>query len=153
MLRRRPPSGIPAAGAKTTGRLRHTVAQLRLCCPEAAIAWIWRTEVTMNAVDHEPGGTKAERDEMFSYYEARAEGYDDFYQGKGQAVPELAREYPVDTAGVFELLKRFFGRDHLKALLEQHGFQVQSAYGITRWRQSSLIERTNRSAEAFALGA
>lgn len=48
-----------------------------------------------------------EATEMFAYYEARADGYDDFYQGKGAALPELASEYPVDTAGVAALLASF----------------------------------------------
>jgi SAM-dependent methyltransferase len=48
-----------------------------------------------------------EKDEMFSYYEAQAGSYDDFYQGKGTAVPALASEYPVDTNGVSALLSGF----------------------------------------------
>jgi hypothetical protein len=48
-----------------------------------------------------------EATEMFAYYDARADGYDDFYQGRGQAVPELAAEYPVDSAGVSSLLSSF----------------------------------------------
>lgn len=49
-------------------------------------------------------GSAAERREMFAYYDARADIYDEFYQGSGAAVPELSGSYPRDTAGCLDLV-------------------------------------------------
>ena len=77
--------------------------------------------------------------EMFAYYEARADGYDDFYQGKGQAVPELASEYPVDTGGVSSLLSSF-GRGDVIDLACGTGFWL-TAYG-PQCRSVTLVDQS-----------
>lgn len=112
--------------------------------PEAATAWNKRTEVTMNAANDDPGGPDAEKDEMFSYYEAQADGYDDFYQGRGQAVPQLAREYPVDTAAISELLTGF-GHGDVVDLACGTGFWL-SAYGSN----SKTVTLVDQSATVLA---
>ena len=83
--------------------------------------------------------TNDEATEMFAYYEARADGYDDFYQGKGAAVPELAREYPVDSAGVSSLLASFGGGDVLD-LACGTGFWL-TAYGA-QCRSATLVDQS-----------
>jgi demethylmenaquinone methyltransferase/2-methoxy-6-polyprenyl-1,4-benzoquinol methylase len=45
--------------------------------------------------------------EMYAYYDAQAETYEDFYFGKGQAVAALAPEYDVDRKGIGALLAAF----------------------------------------------
>jgi SAM-dependent methyltransferase len=50
---------------------------------------------------------ESEKAELFAYYDARVDGYEDFYQGRGAAITPLAGEYPVDTAGVSALLSSF----------------------------------------------
>lgn len=102
---------------------------------------------TMNSDD--------EATEMFAYYEARADGYDDFYQGKGQALPELASEYPVDTAGVASLLSSF-GRGDVIDLACGTGFWL-TAYGarcesVTLVDQSAkVLARCRRRADELGL--
>jgi ubiquinone/menaquinone biosynthesis C-methylase UbiE len=76
---------------------------------------------------------------MFSYYDARADGYDDFYQGKGQAVPELASEYPIDTAAVSRLLEHF-GHGDVIDLACGTGFWL-SAYGAN-CRTVTLVDQS-----------
>lgn len=68
-----------------------------------------------------------EKAEIFAYYDARADSYEDFYQGKGAAIAPLANEYPVDTAGVADLLSSF-GRGDVIDLACGTGFWL-SAYG------------------------
>jgi len=68
-----------------------------------------------------------ERSELFAYYDARAEGYEDFYAGRGQAIPALAAEYPIDTGGVSRLLSSF-GRGAVVDLACGTGFWL-TAYG------------------------
>jgi SAM-dependent methyltransferase len=65
--------------------------------------------------------------EIFAYYDARADGYEDFYQGRGAAIAPLASEYPIDTAGVADLLSSF-GRGDVIDLACGTGFWL-SAYG------------------------
>jgi demethylmenaquinone methyltransferase/2-methoxy-6-polyprenyl-1,4-benzoquinol methylase len=80
-----------------------------------------------------------EATEMFAYYDARADGYDDFYQGRGQAVPELAAEYPVDSAGVSSLLSSF-GRGDVLDLACGTGFWL-TAYGA-QCRSVTLVDQS-----------
>ena len=80
-----------------------------------------------------------EATEMFAYYDARADGYDDFYQGRGQAVPELAAEYPVDSAGVSSLLSSF-GRGDVLDLACGTGFWL-TAYGA-HCRSVTLVDQS-----------
>jgi ubiquinone/menaquinone biosynthesis C-methylase UbiE len=84
-------------------------------------------------------GRTDERDELFSYYEARADEYDDFYQGKGQAVPELSAEYPIDTAAVSELLGKF-GQGDVVDLACGTGFWL-TAYGAN-CRSVTLVDQS-----------
>jgi ubiquinone/menaquinone biosynthesis C-methylase UbiE len=67
--------------------------------------------------------------EIFAYYDARADGYEDFYQGRGAAIAALANEYPIDTAGVADLLSSF-GRGDVIDLACGTGFWL-STYGTT----------------------
>jgi SAM-dependent methyltransferase len=46
----------------------------------------------------------AERREMFAYYDARADTYDEFYRGKGAAIPALSDSYPINTAACLQLV-------------------------------------------------
>lgn len=80
-----------------------------------------------------------EKDEMFSYYEAQASSYDDFYRGKGTAVPALTSEYPVDTNGVSALLSQF-GRGDVVDLACGTAFWL-SVYGRNSTRYSSAHPR------------
>jgi len=64
---------------------------------------------------------------MFSYYEAQADSYEDFYEGRGQAVGALAREYPVDTKAISSLLSGF-GRGNVVDLACGTGFWL-TTYG------------------------
>jgi demethylmenaquinone methyltransferase/2-methoxy-6-polyprenyl-1,4-benzoquinol methylase len=68
-----------------------------------------------------------ERNEMFSYYEAQADSYEDFYEGRGQAVGALACEYPVDTKAISSLLSGF-GRGNVVDLACGTGFWL-TTYG------------------------
>lgn len=70
---------------------------------------------------------ESERSELFAYYDARADGYEDFYLGKGAAISPLAHEYPVDAAGVSALLSSF-GRGDVIDLACGTGFWL-SSYG------------------------
>jgi len=70
---------------------------------------------------------ESERAELFAYYDARADGYEDFYQGRGAAIAPLTHEYPVDTAGVSALLSSF-GRGDAVDLACGTGFWL-STYG------------------------
>ena len=83
--------------------------------------------------------TNDEATEMFAYYDARADGYDDFYAGKGAAVPELAADYPVDTAGVSSLLLSF-GRGDVLDLACGTGFWL-TAYGA-QCRSVTLVDQS-----------
>ena len=65
--------------------------------------------------------------EIFAYYDARADGYEDFYQGRGAAIAPLANEYPIDSASVADLLSSF-GRGDVIDLACGTGFWL-SAYG------------------------
>jgi len=49
----------------------------------------------------------AERAELIAYYDAQAANYEDFYDGKGQAIAALSGEYATDAAGVATLLSSF----------------------------------------------
>lgn len=64
---------------------------------------------------------------MFSYYEAQADSYEDFYAGRGQAIGALAGEYPVDTAAITTLLSGF-GRGDVVDLACGTGFWL-TTYG------------------------
>jgi SAM-dependent methyltransferase len=77
--------------------------------------------------------------EMFAYYEARADGNDDFYRGKGAAIPELASEYPLDTAGVASMLAPL-GRGDVVDLACGTGFWL-NAYG-TGCRSVTLVDQS-----------
>jgi demethylmenaquinone methyltransferase/2-methoxy-6-polyprenyl-1,4-benzoquinol methylase len=68
-----------------------------------------------------------EQGELFSYYEAQADSYEEFYEGRGQAIGALAREYPVDTAAIANLLSGF-GRGNVVDLACGTGFWL-TAYG------------------------
>ena len=68
----------------------------------------------------------SEKAELFAYYDARADGYEDFYQGRGAAIAPLANEYPIDTAGVSSLLSSY-GRGDVIDLACGTGFWL-SAY-------------------------
>ena len=99
----------------------------------------------------------AEREDLFAYYDARVDGYEDFYQGRGAAIAPLANEYPVDTAGVSALLASFGGGDAID-LACGTAFWL-SAYGancrsVTLVDQSSTsLERCARRADALGLRA
>jgi SAM-dependent methyltransferase len=87
---------------------------------------------------------ESERAELFAYYDARADGYEDFYQGKGAAIGPLAHEYPVDTAGVSALLSSF-GRGDAIDLACGTGFWL-SAYGAN----SASVTLVDQSGPALA---
>lgn len=80
-----------------------------------------------------------EKAEIFAYYDARADGYDDFYQGRGAAIAPLADEYPVDTAGVSALLSSF-GRGDAIDLACGTGFWL-STYG-TNCASVTLVDQS-----------
>lgn len=88
--------------------------------------------------------TDEERDEMFSYYEARADEYESFYHGQGQAISALADQYPIDTAAVARLLAGF-GRGHVVDLACGTGFWL-SSYG----RNCSRVTLVDQSASMLA---
>jgi SAM-dependent methyltransferase len=102
-------------------------------------------------------GGKSERAELFAYYDARADGYEDFYQGRGAAIAPLAHEYPVDTAGVSALLSSF-GRGDVIDLACGTGFWL-SAYGancasVTLVDQSGpALARCRQRVDALGLRA
>ncbi|HEY1303494.1 MAG TPA: class I SAM-dependent methyltransferase [Vicinamibacterales bacterium] len=91
---------------------------------------------------------RADRDvetsEMFAYYDARVDGYDDFYQGKGAAIGPLSRDYPIDTATIGALLSSF-GHGDVLDLGCGTGFWL-STYG----RNSRSITLVDQSAPALA---
>jgi len=99
---------------------------------------------------------ESEKAELFAYYDARADGYEDFYQGKGAAIAALANEYPVDTAGVSTLLSSF-GRGDVIDLACGTGFWL-SAYGthsasVTLVDQSGpALARCRQRVDALGLG-
>ncbi|HEY7185305.1 MAG TPA: class I SAM-dependent methyltransferase, partial [Vicinamibacterales bacterium] len=82
---------------------------------------------------------EAERAELFAYYDARADGYEDFYHGKGAAIRPLAAEYPVDTAAVADLLSSF-GRGDAIDLACGTGFWL-STYGSNS-RSLTLVDQS-----------
>ena len=89
----------------------------------------------------------AEREELFAYYDARVDGYEDFYQGRGAAIAPLASEYPVDTAGVSALLTSFGGGDAID-LACGTAFWL-SAYGAN-CRSVTLVDQSSTSLERCA---
>jgi ubiquinone/menaquinone biosynthesis C-methylase UbiE len=109
-------------------------------------------------MDRPPGRTDAsetERREMFAYYEARADTYDEFYDGKGAAIPALSGSYPVDTAGCLTLVSEVC-RGHVLDLACGTGFWLR-AYGrhctaVTLIDQSSaVLERCRRRLDELKL--
>jgi demethylmenaquinone methyltransferase/2-methoxy-6-polyprenyl-1,4-benzoquinol methylase len=100
---------------------------------------------------------KSEKAELFAYYDARADGYEDFYQGRGAAIAPLADEYPIDTAGVSALLSSF-GRGDVIDLACGTGFWL-SAYSancasVTLVDQSGpALARCRQRVEALGLPA
>lgn len=76
---------------------------------------------------------------MHAYYEARAETYDEFYHGRGAAIPALTSEYPIDTAACLKLVAGACGGDVLD-LACGTGFWLQ-AYG-SRCTAVTLIDRS-----------
>lgn len=85
-----------------------------------------------------------EKAEIFAYYDERADGYEDFYQGRGAAIAPLASEYPVDTAAVANLLSSF-GRGDAIDLACGTGFWL-SAYG-TNCRSVTLVDQSGPALE------
>jgi len=85
----------------------------------------------------------AETSEMFAYYDARADGYDDFYRGKGAAIAPLSTEYPIDAAAIAALLSSF-GHGDVLDLACGTGFWL-SAYG----RNARSITLVDQSAPAL----
>jgi SAM-dependent methyltransferase len=81
----------------------------------------------------------AEKAELFAYYDARGDGYEDFYQGRGARIAPLADEYPVDTAGVSSLLSSF-GRGDVVDLACGTGFWL-SVYG-PHCRSATLVDQS-----------
>lgn len=102
-------------------------------------------------------GPHEERDELFSYYEAQADNYEDFYDGKGQAIGALEREYRVDTAAISTLLTQF-GRGEVVDLACGTAFWL-SAYGancarVTLVDQSgAALARCRRRVDQLGLHA
>jgi demethylmenaquinone methyltransferase/2-methoxy-6-polyprenyl-1,4-benzoquinol methylase len=92
--------------------------------------------------------TEAERREMFAYYEARADTYDEFYHGKGPAIAALSHAYPIDTAGCLKLVSEAC-RGNVLDLACGTGFWLQAyaprCTAITLIDQSSaVLERCRR---------
>jgi demethylmenaquinone methyltransferase/2-methoxy-6-polyprenyl-1,4-benzoquinol methylase len=71
--------------------------------------------------------TDSEKAELFAYYEAQAANYEDFYDGKGQAIAALSGEYANDVAGATTLLSSF-GRGDVVDLACGTGYWL-SVYG------------------------
>jgi len=98
----------------------------------------------MDILSETPDDRRAERDEMFSYYDAQAESYEDFYRGEGQAIAALSSEYSIDTAGVAALLSGF-----------GQGDVVDLACGTAFWlatygRNCTTVTLVDQSAAALA---
>jgi ubiquinone/menaquinone biosynthesis C-methylase UbiE len=93
---------------------------------------------------------------MFAYYEARADTYDEFYHGKGAAIPALSDAYPVDTAGCLKVVSEACRGDVLD-LACGTGFWL-CGYGrhctaVTLIDQSSaVLERCCRRLDELRLG-
>jgi SAM-dependent methyltransferase len=98
----------------------------------------------MTLPDQMPNDPNAEQAEMFSYYDAQADSYEDFYRGRGQAIAALSSEYPVDTAGVSELLSGF-GRGDVVDLACGTAFWLP-AYGAN----CNTVTLVDQSAAALA---
>ena len=88
--------------------------------------------------------TDAEKAELFAYYQAQAANYEDFYDGKGQAIAALSGEYATDTAGVTTLLSSF-GRGDVVDLACGTGFWL-SVYG----GNAASITLVDQSEQALA---
>ena len=88
--------------------------------------------------------TDAEKAELFAYYEAQAANYEDFYDGKGQAIAALSDQYATDVAGVTRLLSSF-GRGDVVDLACGTGYWL-SAHG----RNASSITLVDQAEHVLA---
>jgi len=88
--------------------------------------------------------TDPEKGELFAYYEAQAANYEDFYDGKGQAIAALSGEYATDVAGATTLLSSF-GRGDVVDLACGTGFWL-TVYG----RNAASITLVDQSEQALA---
>jgi ubiquinone/menaquinone biosynthesis C-methylase UbiE len=83
---------------------------------------------------------------MRAYYDAQAATYEDFYFGRGQAVPELAAKYAVDREAVSALLTTF-GTGDVLDLACGTAFWL-SVYG----RNCRTVTLVDQSASSLARG-
>jgi demethylmenaquinone methyltransferase/2-methoxy-6-polyprenyl-1,4-benzoquinol methylase len=87
---------------------------------------------------------ESDKKELFAYYEAQAANYEDFYDGKGQAITALSGEYATDVAGATALLSSF-GRGDVVDLACGTGFWLSVYRG-----NAASITLVDQSEQALA---